>query len=56
MGRVRYKVCKDSEGLWTVQWRKGIWTTVASFASFKAAHDYVRDLIYGEQDDYAQAR
>ena len=56
MGRVRYKVRKDSEGLWTVQWRKGIWTTVASFASFKNAHDYVRDLIYGEQDDYAQAR
>lgn len=56
MGKVRYKVCKDSGSLWIVEWKKGIWTTVASFASFKDAHDYVRDLIYGGQEDYAQAR
>ena len=55
MNKTRYKVRKGSDDLWVVEYQWGIWTTVATFDSFKDAHEYVRYRIYGEQDDYARA-
>nr|DAP19143.1 MAG TPA: hypothetical protein [Caudoviricetes sp.] len=52
--KVRYKVWK-SDGLWEVEWKKGILTTIATFPTFAAAHAYVRERLYGTQDDYSYA-
>lgn len=51
----KIRVRKDSDGGWLVIWKKGIWTTVATFPTFAAAHDYVRYHIYGTQSDYGYA-
>ena len=55
MDKVRYKVKKVKDGLWEVSWRRGIWTTVATFPTFAAAHAYVRERLYGTQNDYGYA-
>lgn len=55
MDEVKYTVRKSENDLWEVKWKKGIWTTVATFSTFTAAHDYVRERIYGIQEDYAYA-
>lgn len=55
MNKLRYRVRKSSNGLWEVEWKKGILTTLATFASFKAAQEYVRGQIYGGQDAYGMA-
>lgn len=55
MDKVRYTVKRDDDGTWCVQWKKGIWTAVASFSTFAAAHAYVRERLYGTQNDYGYA-
>lgn len=55
MDKVRYTAKRDEEGIWYVQWKKGILTTVATFPTFAAAHVYVRECLYGAQDDYGYA-
>lgn len=55
MDKVRYKVKKVKDGLWEVSWRKGIWIRLVSFPSFADAHSYVRERLYGTQDDYGYA-
>ena len=55
MDKVKYTVRKSEDGTWGVQWKKGIWTTVATFSTFTAAHSYVREQLYGTQDDYGYA-
>lgn len=55
MGKVRYAVKRDEEGIWYVEWKKGIWTVVAFFPSFADAHAYVRERLYGTRDDYGYA-
>lgn len=55
MDKVRYKVWKSKDGTWEVEWKKGIWTTVATFPTFADAQDYVRERLYGTKDDYAYA-
>lgn len=55
MDKVRYKVWKSKNDLWEVEWKKGIWTTVATFPTFADAQAYVRERLYGTRDDYAYA-
>lgn len=55
MDKVRYKVWKSENGLWEVEWKKGIWTTVATFPTFADAQAYVRERLYGTQADYGYA-
>ena len=55
MDKVRYTVKRDEEGIWYVEWKKGILTTIATFPTFTDAHDYVRYHIYGTQSDYGYA-
>lgn len=53
--KIRYKVRKSENGLWEVEWKKGLCTTVATRPSFEDAHAYVRRCLYGTQDDYGYA-
>ena len=55
MSKVRYKIWKSENGLWEVEWKRGILTTIATFPTFAAAHSYVREQLYGTQDDYGYA-
>ena len=55
MDKVRYKVTKVKDVLWEVSWRKGIWIRLVSFPTFAEAHSYVRERLYGTQDDYGYA-
>lgn len=44
---------KTAYGKWNG--KKGILTTVATFPTFADAHAYVREKLYGTQDDYGYA-
>lgn len=55
MDKVRYKVKKVKDGLWEVSWRRGICIRLVSFPTFADAHAYVRERLYGTQDDYGYA-
>ena len=55
MDKVRYKVWKSENGLWEVEWKKGIWTTAATFPTLAAAQDYIRERLYCTQGDYDYA-
>lgn len=49
------KVKKVKDGLWEVSWRRGICIRLVSFSTFAAAHAYVRERLYGTQNDYGYA-
>lgn len=55
MGKMKYTVRKIKNGLWEVSWKKGICIRVVSFPTFADAHSYVRERLYGTQDDYGYA-
>lgn len=55
MDKVRYKVKKVKDGLWEVSWRRGICIRLVSFPTFAGAQAYVRERLYGTQDDYGYA-
>ena len=55
IGKMKYTVRKIKNGLWEVSWKKGICIRVVSFPTFADAHSYVRERLYGTQDDYGYA-
>lgn len=54
MNSRKVRVRKSSSG-WLVIWKKGIWVSVSTFATFADAHAYIRDQLYGGQDAYGMA-